>query len=173
MQSATMLVIKPRSAEGSGIFDVIVRAANSALAKKVIKSAVNKAANSTVAKKVINSGVAKKVLDSAVGKTLAENITKENFKKAANSAIGRQLTKAVADKVDDVFEKATKAGLEKLQFTTASEKAPEEKLQFTTASEKAPGKKRVPPGTKRRYTENSFARKKGKRRKTGKGIIYQ
>ena len=159
MQSATMLVIKPRSAEGSGIFDVIVRAANSALAKKVIKSAVNKAANSTVAKKVINSGVAKKVLDSAVGKTLAENITKENFKKAANSAIGRQLTKAVADKVDDVFEKATKAGLEK--------------LQFTTASEKASGKKRVPPGTKRRYTENSFARKKGKRRKTGNGIIYQ
>ena len=80
MQSATMLIIRPR-AEGSGIFDVLVRAANSTLAKKVIKSAVNKAANSTVAKKVINSGVAKKVLDSAVGKTLAENITKENFKK--------------------------------------------------------------------------------------------
>ena len=158
MQSATMLVIKPRSAEGSGIFDVIVRAANSALAKKVIRSAVNKAANSTVAKKVINSGVAKKVLDSAVGKTLAENITKENFKKAANSAIGRQLTKTVADKVDDVFEKATKAGLEKLQFKTTPEKAPE---------------KPVPPGTKRPYTEDSSARKKGKRRKTGKGIIYQ
>ena len=57
MQSATMLVIEPR-AQGGGIFDVIVRAANSALAKKVITSAVNKAANSTVAKKVINSGVA-------------------------------------------------------------------------------------------------------------------
>ena len=54
-----MLVIKPR-AKGSGIFDIFEKAANSALAKKVITSAVNKAANSTVAKKVINSGVAKK-----------------------------------------------------------------------------------------------------------------
>ena len=80
MQGATMLVIEPR-AQGGGIFDVIVKAANSALAKKVITSAVNKAANSNVAKKVINSGVAKKVLNSSVGKTIAENITKENFKK--------------------------------------------------------------------------------------------
>ena len=114
MQGVTMLVIKPR-VEGSGIFDVIVRAANSALAKKVISSAVDKAATSTIAKKVINSGVAKKVLDSAVGKTIAENITKENFKKAANSAIGNQLAKVVAEKVDDAFEKATKAGLQKLE----------------------------------------------------------
>ena len=65
-----MLVIKPR-AKGSGIYDVIVRAANSALAKKVINSAVDKAATSTIAKNIINSGVTKKVLDSAVGKTIA------------------------------------------------------------------------------------------------------
>ena len=151
MQNATMLVIKPR-AKGSGIFDVFVKAANSALARKVITSAVNKAANSSIAKKVVNSGVTKKVLDSAVGKTLAENITKENFKKAANSAIARQLKKTVADKVDDVFEKATKAGLEKLNLST-----PE---------------KPIPPGTKRPL-EDSPARKKGKRRKIGNGIIYQ
>ena len=51
-----MLVIKPR-AQGGGIFDVIVKAANSALAKKVISSAVNKASNSTLARKVVNSGI--------------------------------------------------------------------------------------------------------------------
>ena len=51
MQGATMLVIEPR-AQGGGIFDVIVKAANSALAKKVITSAVNKASNSNVAKKL-------------------------------------------------------------------------------------------------------------------------
>ena len=73
-----MLVIKPR-AKGSGIFDIFVKAANSALAKKVITSAVNKTTDSTLAKKLINTGTAKKFLDSAVGKTLAENITKENF----------------------------------------------------------------------------------------------
>ena len=49
MQDVTMLVIKPR-AKGSGIYDVIVIAANSALAKKVINSAVDKAATSTIAK---------------------------------------------------------------------------------------------------------------------------
>ena len=153
-----MLVIKPR-AKGSGIFDIFVKAANSALAKKVITSAVNKATGSTVAKKLINTGTAKKFLDSAVGKTLAENITKENFKKAANSALAKQLTKTVAEKVDDAFEKATKAGLEKLQLKpTIPEKVSE---------------KPVPPGTKRPYTEDSPTRKKGKRRKTGNGIIYQ
>ena len=36
MQSATMLVIKPR-AEGSGIFDLIAKATNSALAKKLLQ----------------------------------------------------------------------------------------------------------------------------------------
>ena len=85
-----MLVVKSR-AHGAGIFDVIAKAANSTLAKKVINSAVNTATNSTLAKKVVNSGIAKKVINSGVGKTIAENITKENFKKAANSAIGRQL----------------------------------------------------------------------------------
>ena len=48
-----MLVIK-LIAEGSAIFDVIVRADNSALAKKVITSTVNKATNSTIAEKVMN-----------------------------------------------------------------------------------------------------------------------
>ena len=59
MQSAIMLVIKPR-AKGSGIFDIFVKAAKSALAKKVITSAVNKATDSTLARKLINSGTAKK-----------------------------------------------------------------------------------------------------------------
>ena len=152
-----MLVIKPR-AKGSGIFDIFAKAANSALAKKVITSAVNKATGSTVAKKLINTGTAKKFLDSAVGKTLTENITKENFKKAANSALAKQLKKTVAEKVDDAFKKATKAGLEKLQLKPIPEKV---------------SKKTVPPGTKRPYTEDSPTRKKGKRRKTGNGIIYQ
>ena len=61
MQDDTMLVIKLR-AQGAGIFDVIAKAANSALAKKVITSAVNKATNSSLAKKVVNSGIAKKLL---------------------------------------------------------------------------------------------------------------
>ena len=52
-----MLVIKPR-AQGGGIFDVIAKAANSALAKKVITAATN----STLAKKALNSGIAKKIL---------------------------------------------------------------------------------------------------------------
>ena len=50
MQGISMLIIKPR-AQGAGIFYVIVNASNSALAKKVITSAVNKAAHSSVAKK--------------------------------------------------------------------------------------------------------------------------
>ena len=161
MQSATMLVIEPR-AQGGGIFDVIARAANSALAKKVITSAVNKAANSTVAKKVINSGVAKKVLDSAVGKTIAENITKENFKKAANSAIGRQLTKTVADKVDNAVIK----GLQKLKFTTPSQDTPL-LPPGTLVPQDTP---LLPSGTKRSLP----GRKKGKKkRKLGREIILQ
>ena len=61
MQGATMLIIRPR-AEGSGIFDLIAKATNSALAKKIITTAVNKATNSTLAKKVTDSGVARKFL---------------------------------------------------------------------------------------------------------------
>ena len=57
-----MLVIRSR-AQGAGIFDVIAKAANSALAKKVITSAVNKATNSAFAKTVVKSGIAKKVID--------------------------------------------------------------------------------------------------------------
>ena len=161
MQSITMLIIRPR-AEGSGIFDLIAKATNSALAKKIITTAVNKATNSTLAKKVTDLGVTKKIVDSALGKTLAENITKENFQKAANSAIGKQLKKVVADKVDDAFDKATKAGLEKLQFRTIPEKV----------SEKV-NNPALPPGTKRPFTEDLPIRKKGKRRKIGNGIIYQ
>ena len=51
-----MLIIRPR-AEGSGIFDLIAKATNSALAKKIITTAVNKATNSTLAKKVADLGV--------------------------------------------------------------------------------------------------------------------
>ena len=60
MQGINMLVIKPR-AQGGGIFDVIVKAANSALAKKVITSAVNKASNSNVAKKSYKLRSGKKI----------------------------------------------------------------------------------------------------------------
>ena len=45
-----MLVVKSR-AQGAEIFDVIAKAANIALAKKVINSAVNTATNSTLAQK--------------------------------------------------------------------------------------------------------------------------
>ena len=110
-----MLVIKPR-AQGGGIFDVIAKATNSALAKKVITAATN----STLAKKALNSGIAKKVIDSGVGKTVAKNITKENFIKAANSAIGKQLQKAVVTGVSNAAEKAATSGLQKLGFTAPS-----------------------------------------------------
>ena len=58
MWSVTFSVIKTR-AQAGGIFDVIVRAANSTLAKKVVISVLNKGANSTVTEKAIDSGVAK------------------------------------------------------------------------------------------------------------------
>ena len=59
MQSITMLIIRPR-AEGSGIFDLIAKATNSALAKKIVTTAVNKATNSTLAKKSYRFGSNKK-----------------------------------------------------------------------------------------------------------------
>ena len=112
-------------------------------------------------------------MDSAVGKTIAENITKENFKKAANSAIGRQLTKTVADKVDNAVIK----GLQKLKFTTPSQDTPllpPETLQDTPLL--PPGTlvpqdtPLLPSGTKRSLP----GRKKGKKkRKLGRGIILQ
>ena len=157
----------------SGIYDVIVRAANSALAKKVINSAVDKAATSTIAKNIINSGVTKKVLDSAVGKTIAENITRENFKKAAHSAIGNQLAKVVAEKVDDAFEKAkAKAGLQKLRIPTSQNTAlaPSEIPNTALVPSEIPNTPLIPSGTKR---SSSLSRKKGKRRKTGNGIIFE
>ena len=82
-----MLVIKPKT-QGAGIFDVISKVANSALAKKVI--------NSTVGKKVI------------------EKATKENLVKAANSAIGKQVQTAVVKGVADASEKVANSTFQKL-----------------------------------------------------------
>ena len=84
-----MLVIKPRT-QGAGIFDVISKVANSALARKVI--------NSTVGKKVI------------------EKATKENLVKAANSAIGKQVQTALVKGVADASEKVANSTLQKLRL---------------------------------------------------------
>ena len=176
MPNDTMLVIRSR-AQGAGIFDVIAKAANSALAKKVITSAVNKAANSNLAKKVVKSGIAKKVINSTVGKTIAENVTKENFKKAANSAIGKQLQKAVVTGVDNAIERATTAGLQKLGFPAATSEltVPLNVESLISTGSKRPyqskKKKLIPPGSKRKRSE--VGRIKGKRRKIGKGIILE
>ena len=187
MPNDTMLVIRSR-AKGAGIFDVIAKAANSALAKKVITSAVNKAANSNLAKKVVKSGIAKKVINSTVGKTIAENVTKENFKKAANSAFGKQLQKAVVTGVDNAIERATTAGLQKLGFPATAPSNVEsliptgskrpyqsKKKKLIPTGSKRPyqseNKKLIPPGSKRPLT--GVGRIKGKRRKIGKGIILE
>ena len=89
-----MLVIESR---GAGIFDVISKVANSALASKVI--------NSTLANKAINS---------TIGKQVIKHATKENFKKAAESAIGKQLKTAFVNKVADASEKIAANTLQKL-----------------------------------------------------------
>ena len=181
MQDDTMLVIKSR-AHGGGIFDVIAKAANSALAKKVITSAVNKAANSSLAKKVVNSGIAKKVIDSGVGKTVAKNITKENFIKAANSAIGKQLQKAVVTGVSNAAEKAATSGLQKLGFTAPStpdwavSPNPSTLPPQLGAQSQPPNPRKSRVGSKRPRppgTPGPFGRKKGKRRRIGKGIILE
>ena len=172
-----MLVIKSR---GAGIFDVIAKAANSAFAKKVITSAVNKASNSNLVQKVVKSGIPNKVINSTVGKTIAENVTKENFKKAANSAIGKQLQKAVVTGVDNAIEKATTAGLQKLNFLPPAATSELQKLIVPAESLIPTGSKRpyqskkkklIPPGSKRKRSE--VGRIKGKRRKIGKGIILE
>ena len=173
-----MLVIKPR-AQGGGIFDVIAKAANSALAKKVITAATN----STLAKKALNSGIAKKVIDSGVGKTVAKNITKENFIKAANSAIGKQLQKAVVTGVSNAAEKAATTGLQKLGFPAPSNVKPTpdwtvspnpSTLPPQLGTQSQPRKSKVgskrprPPGT-----PGPFGHKKRKQKKIGKGIILE
>ena len=176
-----MLVIKSR---GAGIFDVIAKAANSAFAKKVITSAVNKASNSNLVQKVVKSGIPNKLINSTVGKTIAENVTKENFKKAANSAIGKQLKKAVVTGVDNAIEKAATAGLQKLNFLPAAPAAASELQKLivplnvesliSTGSKRpyqSKKKKLIPPGSKR--TIGGVGRIKGKRRKIGKGIILE
>ena len=181
MSDDTMLVIKSR-AHGAGIFNVIAKAANSALAKKVITSAVNKAVNSNLAKKVVKSGIAKRVINSTVGKTIAENVTKENFKKAANSAIGKQLQKAVVTGVDNAIERATTAGLQKLGFSAPAATSELRKLTVPSNVEsliptgskrpyQSKKKRLIPPGSKRPISGVGCI--KGKSRKIGKGIILE
>ena len=87
-----MLVIKPK-AQGAGIFDVISKVANSALAKKVINSAV---------------------INKVVGKA-----TKENLVKAANSAVGKQIQTAVVKSVADASDKVVNSTLQKLRLPSA------------------------------------------------------
>ena len=87
-----MLVVRPRTTQGAGIFDVFSKVANSALAKKVINS--------------------------AVGKKVIQQATKENFKKVANSALGKQLQTAVVQGVADASEKAANATLQKFGISS-------------------------------------------------------
>ena len=151
-----MLVVKPRS-QGGGIFDVISKVANSALAKKAINS--------------------------AIGKKIIEQATKENFKKAANSAIGQQLKKSIVSGIANASEKAVNSTLEKAGISSkpgvvagVSEKAANsllEKIGFSPDSTIKPTPpKIVPPKLSKR--KRPLSRQKGKRRrKIGKGIILE
>ena len=103
-----MLVIKPRT-QGAGIFDVISKVANSALAKKVI--------NSTIGKKVI------------------EKATKENLVKAANSAIGKQVQTAVIKGVADASEKVANSTFQKLGLPPGTVAKAAEKAANSTLKE--------------------------------------
>ena len=152
-----MLVIRPKT-QGAGIFNVISKVANSALAKKVI-----------------NSSVGKKVISKA---------TKENFKKAANSALGKQLTSAVVTGVANASEKVANDTFRKLGIAQAkpgtaakvSEKALEN-LGFLTPEKETEKKNLKRKRQKTKVTEIPKKRYKlmpGRRkRKLGSGIILE
>ena len=158
-----MLVIRPRTTQGAGVFDVI-----------------SKVANSTLARKVINSAVGKKVI---------EQVTKENLKKAANSAIGKQLQTAVVKGVADATEKAANATFQKIGISPqpgvrkASEKAVKSGLQKLGLSQPALEKVALeqvfaattlpaPKGQKRKISSKP-GRSKKKKRSIGRGIILE
>ena len=184
-----MLVIKPRGAHGDGLFDVIAKVASSAAAKQVGQKVINSAVGQKIVK-VANSAVGKKVLNSAVAKKIAENLTEENFKKAANSAIGKKLEKVIENKVANASEKAATSLMQKLKIPL-KENFPKKFSENFSNSSKIENKK---IGSKRKleFPENFTlapkvnrkrkilavvpkvgSRKKGKRRKTGKGIILE
>ena len=182
-----MLVIKPRGAHGDGLFDVIAKVASSAAAKQVGQKVINSAVGQKIAR-VANSAVGKKVLNSAVAKKIAENLTEENFKKAANSAIGKQLEKVIETGVANASEKAATSFLQKLKIPTAQifpKEIPDSKFpkNFTLTPKKIPDSfsknftltpKKI--GHKRKIlavVPKVGSRKKGKRRKTGRGIILE
>ena len=165
-----MLVVRPRIAQGAGIFDVFTKVANSTLAKKVINS--------------------------AVGKKIVEQATKENLKRVANSAIGKQLQTAVVKGVADATEKAANTTFQKLGVAPQpgvvgriSEKAVNSGLQKLglsgqTTPEKAALEKvfaaTTIPTTRKRKRKNPSPskgpgrRKKSKRAKAvGTGIIWE
>ena len=160
-----MLVVRPRIAQGAGIFDVFTKVANSTLAKKVINS--------------------------AVGKKIVEQATKENLKRVANSAIGKQLQTAVVKGVADATEKAANTTFQKLGVAPQpgvvgriSEKAVNSGLQKLGLSGQIPEKatlEKVFAATtiptrkrKRKNPSTPGRRKKTKRAKAvGTGIIWE
>ena len=159
-----MLVIKPRTTQGAGFFDIFSKVANSALTKKVI--------NSTIGKKVI------------------EKATKDNLVKAANSAIGKQLQTAVVKGVADASERAANSAFKKLGVTsspfqpgviakTAKEATNSAFQKLGVVPEKKVFEKvfeatTLPTGSKRKLSYKPGRSKKRKRVKTfGQGIILE
>ena len=151
-----MLVIKPR-AQGAGIVDIFSKDANSALAKKVINS--------------------------AVGRKVIEQATKENFKKAANSAIGKQLQSSLVKGVADASEKAANSAFQKLGISAqpglvakTSEKAVNSALQNLGIQEKVALEKVLKdtlPNPRKRKLVRPGRQKGKKRRAFGRGIILE
>lgn len=114
----------------------------------IAKSIIQKSSNSAVAKKVLNSATAKNLKRSVLNSTTAKNL-----KRAADSAIGQEIQKSVLSGITEASKSAAEGAFQKLGL---------------------PISKQLPISRKRRRKVS--AKKKNnnsvKRRKTGRGIVY-
>ena len=113
----------------------------------IAKSLIQKSSNSALAKKVLNSATAKNLKRSVLN-----SATAKNFKRAADSAIGQEIQRSVLSGITEASKSAAEGAFQKLGLPVSTQ----------------------PPVVSRKRRRKVSTKKKNsvKKRKTGRGIVY-
>ena len=112
----------------------------------IARSIIQKSSNSALAKKVLNSATAKNLK-----KKVFNSATAKNLKRAADSAIGQEIKKSVLSGVTEASKSAAEGAFQKLGLPISSQ---------------------LPISRKRRRKVVNIKKSSVKKRKKGRGILY-
>jgi len=111
----------------------------------IARSIIQKSSNSALAKKLLNSATAKNLK-----RTVLNSATAKNLKRAADSAIGQEIKKSVLSGITEASKGAAEGAFQKLGLPVSNQL----------------------PVSRKRRRKVSTKKSGAKKRKKGRGIVY-